>query len=55
MSHNLANDLSLTEPKVDLTDFGHFSGSGWVDFSNKSAAAEWPQLAPMQTVVGEQE
>ena len=26
---------AITEPKADLTDLGHFSGSGLVDFSGR--------------------
>ena len=42
---------SITEPKVDLTDFGHFSGSGLVDFSKKGAAAGRSEFSPLRAVV----
>ena len=43
---------SITEPKVDLTDIGHFSGSGLVDFSKKCVATGRPQFSSLAAVAG---
>ena len=43
---------SITEPKVDLTDIGHFSGSGLVDFSKASGATGRQPYASVAAVAG---
>ena len=40
----------ITEPKVDLTDVGHFSGSGLVDFSKKGAAMGRDEFSPLHAI-----
>lgn len=42
----------ITETKVDLTEVGHFSGSGLVDFSKKGAAVAHDQFSPLNAIAG---